>query len=809
MWFAIFAIAFVVGMALLTPKVNVENARAAKLGDFQFPRAGYGDAAPLVWGTVKLKSPVVIWFGDFTAVPIVETVDGGWFHSDKHYTVGYKNYLGIDCLLCIGPGVKLRKMWAGTDLVWSGNLSTVSNVSINLPDLFGGEKQGGGLQGTFTFYPGDIDSPQDSYLVSKIGASVPKYNGFARVLFKNFYIGTSTTPKAFSFEVQNFPTSFPALAGRVIGDDLNPMLIAWDAITQGNGKFGIDETALDSASFIAAGNTLYSEGLGMSLAVQSTVSGKDILEEIMRHADGVMYKDPATAKIKVKLIRNDYVVSNLQTVDESDIVEMSDFSKTLWADTFNQVRVTFNDRSAGYEDSVAIAQDFANITYQNRVRSSDISMPGAMTGTVANILAAKQLSILSVPLYKCTIICKRTVQNLRPGDVFKMSFAPYGISAMVMRISKIDFGTLEDGKIRITCIQDKFAVDTVIFGNPETSGWTPVTTSAQPVSFSKVIAAPYFLAKGDSDTTSVFVGKGRFLAVAERASGASISFDVRSSNDNFSLNNEREVAENPYFASGTLLGDISQTAGFETGIIGSGEAIVVANMSSDDVSKLHAYSAYSQGADGSGLMLINNEFFVYVGFTDNADGTVTLNNVYRALLDTTFGTHLAGDRVWFIEGREGTLPTLYPDGTTRNFRFLDNTVRDTLAIGLASNVSATQAGRAGKPLHPQYLTLQGTRPRVPATGATLTSVAAAWRRRNRDAPTIAAFNAADAPESGVVARVGWRVGAGAWTYADIDGASTTIPVTGLTGTLEVRVWGKISASGIESQSYDSLTMTLA
>lgn len=806
MWFAIFAIAFVVGIALLTPKINVENARAAKLGDFQFPRAGYGDAVTLVWGTVKLKSPVVIWFGDFNAVPIIETVDGGWFHSDKHYTTGYKNYLGIDCLLCVGPGIKLKRMWAGTDLIWSGDLSTVSNVSINLPDLFGGEKQGGGLAGTFTFYPGAIDSPQDSYLVTHLGANVPKYNGFARVLFKSFYIGTSTTPKAFSFEVQNFPTSLPALASP-IGQDLNPMLIAWDAITQDNGKFNLSEDSLDSASFIAAGNKLNTEGLGMSLAVQSTISGKDLLEEIMRHADGVMYKDPATAKIKVKLIRADYNIATLQEVSMADIVEVSDFSKTLWAETFNQVRVSFNDRSAGYEDSIAIAQDFANITYQGRVKSSNISMPGAMTGEVANALASKQLSILSVPLYKCSLICKRTVQNLRPGDVFKLTFEPYGIASMVMRISKIDFGTLEDGKIRITCIQDKFAVDTVTFGTPESSGWTPITTAAQVITGSRIMAAPYFLARGDSDTPSIFTGTGRMMAFAERSSGASISFDVRSSSDNFVTNNERELAENPYFASGSLFMDISGTAGFANGIITGGEYIMVSQMSSNDVSKLHAYSTFAQGADGSGLMLIDNELFVYVGFTDNGNGTVTFNTVYRALLDTVAAQHLTGARVWFIEGREGTIPTLYPTGTTRNFRFLDNTVRDTLSLGLAPNVSGTQDGRAGKPLQPQYLTLQGSR--TPGTGTALTSVAAAWRRRTRDVLTIPAYNAPDAPESGVVARMGWRVGAGSWTYSDIDGASGTIPVTGLTGVLEVRVWGKISATGLESQNYDSLTMVLA
>ncbi|WBF76936.1 hypothetical protein PSV3_00234 [Septimatrevirus PSV33] len=61
MWIAIvFVVAFLL-MAALMPKPNVENARAAKLGDFQFPRSKYGDPMPLVWGTVRQKSPITAW----------------------------------------------------------------------------------------------------------------------------------------------------------------------------------------------------------------------------------------------------------------------------------------------------------------------------------------------------------------------------------------------------------------------------------------------------------------------------------------------------------------------------------------------------------------------------------------------------------------------------------------------------------------------------------------------------------------------------------------------------------------------------
>ncbi|WBF76841.1 hypothetical protein PSV3_00139 [Septimatrevirus PSV32] len=78
---------------------------------------------PLVWGTVRQKSPITAWYGDSRPVPIRKKMKTGLF-SSKKVTVGYKNYLGIDCILCLGPGVRLRKFWAGTYLVWEGNLTS-------------------------------------------------------------------------------------------------------------------------------------------------------------------------------------------------------------------------------------------------------------------------------------------------------------------------------------------------------------------------------------------------------------------------------------------------------------------------------------------------------------------------------------------------------------------------------------------------------------------------------------------------------------------------------------------------------------
>ncbi|WEM33679.1 tail assembly chaperone [Pseudomonas phage PSA-KC1] len=102
MWIAIvFVVAFLL-MAALMPKPNVENARAAKLGDFQFPRSKYGDPMPLVWGTVRQKSPITAWFGDFRPVPIRKKMKTGLLVRRKLRSV-IKTILALIAFCALAP----------------------------------------------------------------------------------------------------------------------------------------------------------------------------------------------------------------------------------------------------------------------------------------------------------------------------------------------------------------------------------------------------------------------------------------------------------------------------------------------------------------------------------------------------------------------------------------------------------------------------------------------------------------------------------------------------------------------------------
>jgi hypothetical protein len=796
MWWLLAA--FIVLMVLL-PKPKIENARASNLGDFQFPRAKEGDPVPLIWGTVRLKSPNTIWYGDFKAVPITEKVKTGLF-SSKTVITGYKYYLGLDLALCLGGGVKLTKIWAGKYVAWTGSQAVDGNVTITEPELYGGEKQRGGLVGTAAFYSGGFSQAQDAYLVTNCDANTPRYGGISHIVFKAFYFGTQAQLEPFHFELGRFSDVVsPGHGVMANGLDLNPMEILYDALTSKWGRLGIDVAGIDTASWAAAANTLYTEDNGMSLKLEQPNDGKAVAEEVLRQADGILYQDPETSKIKAKLIRFDYDPNTLPVLTQAIVKDISNFSKSTWDATFNQCRVTFPNRDKDYADSVAAAQDFANINFQARVKSTEVSFPACTRADLASELASRVLAIYSVPLYKCTLKCTRAASFLRPGDVFCLTWEPFFIVKMVMRVQRIDLGDLTNGVVTITCLQDKFAVNNTIFAPPETGTWTAPNDAAAPVTVRYVFESPMFLMKAAGMTPAD--DQGTLYSVGKAPTAHSLSYDFETSLDTFATTT-LAIDAAIYCASARLVTTYASTAG------GTLQYDTTTGVRIDGLTNIAILQTASRstGSDGRSLFVIEGEIMSYTAFVDNLDGSYTLQNISRGFLDTLPSAHTSGVQVFFIVGQEGLSDALLPDTATVKARMRDNTASSTLAASSALVDTLTLDRRAFRPAAPAYLTLAGSR--TPATQVSATTVTADWRERSRLASTLVYYDdTTQTPEAGTTYTLRYKLGAGAWTT--VTGIATNtyaVPVTGLVGTLTVEVWAV--RSSLASRITDTLTIVL-
>lgn len=813
--FAIVAVFFI--FSAIMPKKQIEDARVGNLGDFQFPRSQYGDVVPIIFGTVEQKSPIVTWFGAFAASPITQDVSTGLFSSDTVIT-GYQYTIAMDLAICLGPDVFLRQIKSENKLIWGGGVASAGqeNITVHQENLYGGPSSGGGLSGTIEFYEGRYTQPKSPYM-SAIGvAPLSRYNGVCHAVFCGFYVGTQPNVAPFSFVVQRV-TNYLSASYSKMGADVNPMEIAWITLTQKWGHLGIPENLIDKANFQAAAQVLHGEGLGMSMLVSAETTGKSVLEECMRVADGLMYQEPITGLIKVALIRSNYIVGDLPVLDESNIIgDLENLGKTTWESTYNQVRVTFKNRDMEYNEGVALLQDFANIMHQERIKSTTISMPGVKTPAVASKMAQRQLSMVSVPLFKCDIKANRSARGLRPGSCFVLNWSEYGLTNLVMRVTSIDLGDLLNGEIKLTCVQDRFAVDLPTFADPGESGHIPITTEAQEITNHLVWEPPsFFLGNGASMSQGELNGfnyNAQFMALAKAPGSASVSFNVYlgQTDEPTSLS----LADTPYYGRGVLVSNYSAGVAGLTGVDAS-NTFDVSGIDQKTLEALTQNTNIEDAREGDSMFMINNELFAYVGFTDMGAGVVRFNVVYRSLLDTVRASHDAGDTVWFIRRGSGLLPQGIAIGDDVWFKLTDRTPKGPFPLEDADSFSKTLAGRASKPLPPQYVLLEGSRSPAPAVSAS--AILVSWSRRSRlnprfrvyDDPSDVTFE----PIGNLAHRVRWSLDGGSETTVMVYDSgsyvnSLDLDVDGLAGVLTVRVDTLDTLTGFYSTEADSCQIEL-
>lgn len=172
-------------------------------GEVDFPKAEEGDEIGKVFGTVWVEDPQVHWFGDIKTVAIVEKGPRryGLFGPRRRTTVGYRYFLGVHFILSLGPIERLLRIDVNKRRIWIGNLREAASAYINKPEIFGGTKREGGIQGTLDFLPGYATQTANPYLASKLGA-VPAFRGVSSVVLQQMYIGTTNYPKPWAFQVQ-------------------------------------------------------------------------------------------------------------------------------------------------------------------------------------------------------------------------------------------------------------------------------------------------------------------------------------------------------------------------------------------------------------------------------------------------------------------------------------------------------------------------------------------------------------------------------------------------------------------------------
>lgn len=133
-------------------------------------------------------------------------------------TVGWKHFLGVHFVPCMGPVDYLYEVAVDKRIALAGRLGA-GDHEIDQPDLFGGKRREGGIQGTLAVLFGGASQTANEYLTTAIGEDQPAYRGVVSAVFEQGYIGNNPYLKPWSFRMQRI---FATDAGYGGGDQWYP-----------------------------------------------------------------------------------------------------------------------------------------------------------------------------------------------------------------------------------------------------------------------------------------------------------------------------------------------------------------------------------------------------------------------------------------------------------------------------------------------------------------------------------------------------------------------------------------------------------
>lgn len=694
-----------------------EKPTAAGLEDFSFPSAAERPIQVLA-GTRRISGPNVLWYGDLRTTAI-KTVTKGMFSSKKTVT-GYRYYMGVQLGICHGPDVQLREIKFGDDVAWSG-LSTGGPIQIDKPALFGGDTNGsGGITGTMRFYPGALTQTANEYLVGKVGSDiVSAIRGVSYCVMEGIYIGNSSSPQATSFVVSRFPKSPDERFSdyEQIGLDANPAFFIHEMITHGLYGADLGYSSIDLDSFTSAAKTLFNEGLGISAVIDSSTTAGDVINDVKRVIQGSLQTDPATGALKLRLIRNDYIVDELPLLDQSNIKNLSGFTRGSLDTAITEVKLKYTSIDEDFTERTVIAQNNALRIHKGDSDGQVVQMPMISTRETAAKIVMREMASASVPLATCTAECNRGPAHTEVGDVVRLSWPAEGVDNLVMRVTGVDLGAPQDGSVRLTLVQDVFGVFLSIYADGSERQWTKPTFDATDITRFDIIDAPTILTTNQT-TSSV-------LVVAENP-GVALDYQlqVKGGVDSGYVD-AGAMPFTPFFSTTKVMG----TGWTDVSVVLSGPSAELSSITAGEVRQ------------GLGLMLIvsalGKEWISYQNAVAGNSTTVNLGLVNRGLFNTKPLAHPAGARAWAVSEGFGVTDWQYAKSESVSLRMLPRTQTGVLDVEDAVVHSYSVAGANVAPWVPGRVRVNGVEGGQIAGGATVT-----WRKRDGSLPAVV-FNGDD------------------------------------------------------------------
>lgn len=497
----------------------------------------------------------------------------------------------------------------------------------------------------------------------------------------------------------------------------NPVHIIREVLTDTEYGLGVPAAKIDDAAFLSAATQVFAENLGLSLLWSQQLTGEEFIDEILSHIEAVLYFDPHTGLIVLKLIRGDYDPATLRTMTV-DNAEMTSFRRKSLGETVNQLTVTYTN-GENEEEATVTLQDLGNIAQQGEIVSDSVTYAGVRTAGLAMQLARRDLRVASYPLATAEVEVDHSMWDIVPGEPVKLTWAfPNGdtITDMVMRVGEVTKGHKGNDKISVKLSEDIFALPVADFATPPDTLDPNTSENPRNLDYVNIFTLPYFWtvnlidpgALSGLEEPEVFAG----IAAAQEG-GDTLQYRV--------LGEETDALGNAAFTSfGT--NSILARALLTAPLVEEAETTLPAlvNPTQGLTPAVGAFILIGDGAEA------DSELAIVTAINPGVDYTIK-----RGMLDTTPKAWPAGTPVWVITDQTDIVDDqAYPAPVTADYKLLSITSLDTLDEADATLTSAPLSARPYMPLRPANVTVESV-----AFGSVdlqgLSNANVAWSNRNR------------------------------------------------------------------------------
>lgn len=591
---------------------------------------------------------------------------------------GFKYYLGWQHVICwSGPDVGIRKIWmnvydtkieeSSQAAIWEDGTATLANnpngitININNENMFGGVDEGGGFVGDVRIYFGGNSQSKDSWMIQQMSADsvqedlrglTPKYPMYITAVIPKAYIGKQANIPSMWFEVVNYPNH---LGFDKIGNDLNAAEAIYEILTNSDWGCNEDESYFDRDSLVVLGNICKNENLGVSIEIADSVDqAKTFIDKILNHINAVKYDSPVTGKLTFKAIRYDYDEATLDTFDTSNCISC-DYTRLDWSETYSATIASFTDASNEYEISTVPDNDIANVKITNNIKEKQIDASYFTTAENAKTYAMTTQLSAGYPLASVTLEVNRCGFNKVIGDVAILSWPPYGISKMIVRITNVDYGSLASDTIKITAIEDVFSFGKTIYSFSNGVQWTTTAYSPADIEYYLFTEMPYEITKS----------KNSYLeAVAIQPSIYTSLWKIwRYKNSEYNV-----TAQSSKWSTGAYLVYEYQKS-FSIDEVGIEISAIGASNNFDFIiDNINNSPDIYNNRTGTNLLFIDNEIMSYNSITKLPNGNYKVLGIIRGIYDTLPKTHASHSIVYLFDNSlniSGLLP-LCSEGSTSN-----------------------------------------------------------------------------------------------------------------------------------------------